>query len=180
MKSCVYIPNKRNSDEASQLFKDLNTITKDRNIAKTLWGLAQNDEFLRENNLAVGVEPTALQLLKSFEQKDLKSVLGPVGYVNYINTIEELDKLSYKSYNTANSKVEELIEKYQDLTPIVSVNEGNYNISLVHKTKDTVKTTAKQQTLKGIFTRKMLEEIERNPNQKEEILKAIEITYSAF
>ena len=28
--------------------------------------------------------------------------------------------------------------------------------------------------------KKMLEEIERNPNQKEEILKAIEITYSAF
>ena len=39
---------------------------------------------------------------------------------------------------------------------------------------------SKQQTLKGIFTRKMLEEIERNPNQKEEIMKAIEITYTAF
>ena len=150
MKSCVHIPNKRNSNDASQLFEDLNKITKDRDVTKVLWGLAQNDEFLKENNLAVGVEPTALQLLKSFEQKDLKSVLGPTGYVNYINTIEELDKLSYKSYNTANSKVEELIEKYQDLTPIVSVNEGNYNISLVHKTKDTVKTTAKQQTLKAI------------------------------
>lgn len=150
MKSCVYIPNKRNSNDASQLFEDLNRITKDRDVTKVLWGLAQNDEFLKENNLAVGVEPTALQLLKSFEQKDLKSVLGPVGYVNYINTIEELDKLSYKSYNTANSKVEEIIEKYQDLTPIVSVNEGNYNISLVYKTKDTVKTTAKQQTLKAV------------------------------
>ena len=150
MKSCVHIPNKRNSNDASQLFEDLNKITKDRDVTKVLWGLAQNDEFLKENNLAVGVEPTALQLLKSFEQKDLKSVLGPVGYVNYINTIEELDKLSYKSYNTANSKVEELIEKYQDLTPIVSVNEGDYNISLVHKTKDTVKTTAKQQTLKAV------------------------------
>ena len=39
---------------------------------------------------------------------------------------------------------------------------------------------AKQQTLKGIFTRKMLEELEKNPNQKEEIMKAIEITYAAF
>lgn len=39
---------------------------------------------------------------------------------------------------------------------------------------------AKQETLKGIFTRKMLEEIKKNPNQKEEILKAIEITYAAF
>lgn len=39
---------------------------------------------------------------------------------------------------------------------------------------------AKQQTLKGIFTRKMLEELKKNPNQKEEIMKAIEITYAAF
>ena len=108
MKSCVYIPNKRNSNETSQLFEDLNRITKDRDVTKVLWGLAQNDEFLKENNLAVGVEPTALQLLKSFEQKDLKSVLGSVGYINYINTIEELDKLNYKSYNTANTKAEEL------------------------------------------------------------------------
>lgn len=150
MKSCVYIPNKRNSDEASKLFEDLNKITKDRDVTKVLWGLAQNDEFLKENNLAVGVEPTALQLLKSFEQKDLKSVLGSTGYVNYINTIEKLDTTSYKSYSTANSKVEELIRNYDDLTPIISVNEGNYTISLVHKTKDTVKTTVEQQTLKTI------------------------------
>jgi hypothetical protein len=39
---------------------------------------------------------------------------------------------------------------------------------------------AKQETLKGIFTRKMLEELEKNPNQKEDIMKAIEITYAAF
>ena len=39
---------------------------------------------------------------------------------------------------------------------------------------------AKQQTLKGIFTRKMLEELKNNPNQKDEIMKAIEITYAAF
>ncbi len=39
---------------------------------------------------------------------------------------------------------------------------------------------AKQQTLKGIFTRKMLEELEKNPSQKDEIMKAIEITYNAF
>ena len=150
MKSCVYIPNKKNSNEASQLFEDLNKITKDRDVTKVLWGLAQNDEFLKENNLAVGVEPTALQLLKSFEQKDLKDVLGPIGYINYVNTIEELDTLSYISYNTANTKVEELIDKYEDLTPVVSVNEGKYNISLVHKTKETVKTTTEQQVLKAV------------------------------
>ena len=36
---------------------------------------------------------------------------------------------------------------------------------------------ANEQNLKGFFTRKMLEEMKENPEQKEEILKAIEITY---
>ena len=39
---------------------------------------------------------------------------------------------------------------------------------------------AKQKTLKGIFTRKMLEKIEEEPSRKGEIMKAIEITYSSL
>ena len=38
----------------------------------------------------------------------------------------------------------------------------------------------KEKNLKGIFTKKMLEEIENNPERKEEILKAIEITYNVL
>ena len=38
----------------------------------------------------------------------------------------------------------------------------------------------KEKNLKGIFTKKMLEEIEKNPERKEEILKAIEITYNVL
>ena len=34
-----------------------------------------------------------------------------------------------------------------------------------------------EQNLKGYFTKKMLEELEAHPEQKEEILKALEITY---
>lgn len=38
----------------------------------------------------------------------------------------------------------------------------------------------KEKNLKGIFTKKMLEEIEKNPERKEKILKAIEITYNVL
>ena len=38
----------------------------------------------------------------------------------------------------------------------------------------------KEKNLKGIFTKKMLEEIEKNPERKEEILRAIEITYNVL
>ena len=37
-----------------------------------------------------------------------------------------------------------------------------------------------EQNLKGFFTKKMLEEIELNPEKKDEILKAIEITYQVL
>lgn len=61
----------------------------------------------------------------------------------------------------------------------------NSCVSIVDVKDDTtlpydLEEIAKQQTLKGIFTRKMLEEIEKDPMQKSEILKAIEITYAAF
>jgi DNA repair exonuclease SbcCD nuclease subunit len=39
---------------------------------------------------------------------------------------------------------------------------------------------AAQKTLKGIFTKKMLKELEDFPNQKELIMKAIEITYNSL
>ena len=40
-----------------------------------------------------------------------------------------------------------------------------------------LESIAKEKNIKGFFTRKMLEEIENNPEKREEILKAIEITY---
>ena len=153
MGSCVYIPNKKNSDEASQLFKDLNKITKNRDVTKVLWGLAQNDEFLKENDLAVGVEPTALQLLQSFNQKDLKNILESIGYLNYVNAVENLNNLEYKNYNLVNSKAEELIEKYEEFTPIIHVDNGKFKISLLNKNKENVKVTTKQQVLKTINDR---------------------------
>ena len=36
---------------------------------------------------------------------------------------------------------------------------------------------ATEQNLKGFFTKKMLEELKNNPEQEEEIIKALEITY---
>lgn len=39
---------------------------------------------------------------------------------------------------------------------------------------------AKSKTLKGIFVKKMLEELKNSPNDKEEIMKAIEITFASL
>lgn len=50
---------------------------------------------------------------------------------------------------------------------------------MTHVTYD-LESIAKEKNLKGFFTKKMLEEINENPSRKEEILKAIEMTYKVL
>jgi len=41
-----------------------------------------------------------------------------------------------------------------------------------------LESIAMQKTLKGVFTKKMLQEIKYNPNDEEKIMKAIEYVYN--
>lgn len=75
-------------------------------------------------------------------------------------------------------------EKNVDTDKIIeTLNNTEKNIceirDLTHISYDFDSIT-KEKNLKGIFTKKMLEEIEKNPERKEEILKAIEITYNVL
>ena len=85
---------------------------------------------------------------------------------------DDIYRITFKG--ARNVEVKELIEllksKSSNITEFRDETHLPYDLEEI----------AKQQTLKGIFTRKMLEEIEKNPNQREEIMKAIEITYAAF
>lgn len=75
-------------------------------------------------------------------------------------------------------------EKSVDTDKIVEILNGTEkNIcevrDLTHISYD-FDSLVKEKNLKGIFTKKMLEEINENPERKEEILKAIEITYNVL
>lgn len=75
-------------------------------------------------------------------------------------------------------------ERNVDIDKIIeTLNNTEKNIceirDLTHISYDFDSIT-KEKNLKGIFTKKMLEEIEKNPERKEEILKAIEITYNVL
>lgn len=68
-----------------------------------------------------------------------------------------------------------------DIKELIAVirNETSNVVDFKDETKlpYDLESIARQQNLKGIFTRRMLEELEKNPSQKEEIMKAIEMTY---
>lgn len=75
-------------------------------------------------------------------------------------------------------------EKSVDTDKIVEIlNSTEKNIcevrDLTHISYD-FDSLVKEKNLRGIFTKKMLEEINENPERKEEILKAIEITYNVL
>ena len=148
--SCVFIPNKRNSSEESTLFKDLMSISKDRNVTKVLWGLAQNDNFLEDNNLAVGVEPTAKDLLGVFTKEELISTLGTKGYINYVSVVEDLNNFKTKSFTEAFNRVGEISEAYEEIVPLVEQTNGYYTIGLSSKNKESVTAKTKQNILHSV------------------------------
>lgn len=160
-KSCTFIPRKRNSSEQSSLFKDLLKITNnDRSTTKVLWGLAQDDTFLQEKNLAVGEEPTAKALLNSFTTEELKSSLGTTGYTNYVEVSEGLDTYETSNANEAISKAQEVEYKHEDILPVVEQADTKYKVSLSPKTKESFTTRTKQKVLKEVND-KMISYMER-------------------
>ena len=68
-----------------------------------------------------------------------------------------------------------LLEKIKEILKSTEKNICEIR-DLTHISYDFEKI-AGEQNLKGFFTRKMLDEIKEKPEQKEEIMKAIEITY---
>ena len=126
-----------------------------------------------------------------------------LGNLEKNNITYEFKNMEYKHFqilevDVTNLKSPEeilnLVELEDDIYRIVLIGERNIEIE---KVKEILKTTgkniceirdlthisydyekiAKEQNLKGYFTKKMLEELKEKPEQKEEILKAIEITY---
>ena len=103
---------------------------------------------------------------------DISDIKTSIDVFDKVDLKDDIYRITFKG--ARNVEVKEVIEllksKSSNITEFRDETHLPYDLDEI----------SKQQTLKGIFTRKMLEEIERNPNQKEEIMKAIEITYTAF
>lgn len=83
------------------------------------------------------------------------------------NVIYKLKLIGKKSFDTA-ELIDEIKACYPNIIDIEDETHIEYNFE----------EASKIDSLKGIFTKKMLEELDNNPNHKEEILEALEYIYS--
>ena len=106
------------------------------------------------------------------QEIDISNLRSPEEILNYVEFGEDIYRIVLKGERNIE------IEKVKDLLNSVGKNICEIR-DLTHISYDFEKIS-KEQNLKGFFTKKMLEEINKNPEQKEEILKAIELTYQVL
>ena len=108
---------------------------------------------------------------KHFEiiELDITNLKSPEEILNHIELLDNI----YRIVLTGERNVE--VEKIKEILNVTGKNICEIR-DLTHISYD-FENISKEQNIKGYFTRKMLEEIKEKPEQKEEILKAIEVTY---
>lgn len=108
---------------------------------------------------------------KHFEiiEIDITDLNSPEEILNHVELSENIYRIILKGERNVD------IEKIKEILKSTEKNICEIR-DLTHISYDFEKI-AGEQNLKGFFTRKMLDEIKEKPEQKEEIMKAIEITY---
>lgn len=113
------------------------------------------------------------------ECRSFKTVQIDISNARIASDVLELLKLDDDIYRVCLTGVKNI--DINDVT--TAILEANSNVCDVRD--DTtlpydLEKIASTQDLKGIFTRKMLEHLERNPSDKDVVMKAIEIAYAAL
>lgn len=100
---------------------------------------------------------------------DISNFKAPEEILNHVELGENIYRIVLKGErNIDTQKVKDIINlQGKNICEIRDLTHISYDFELI----------AKEKNIKGFFTKKMLEEMEEHPERKEEILKAIEITY---
>ena len=100
---------------------------------------------------------------------DVSGFKTPDEILNQVDFVDEIYRVILEgSRNVSIDKIKELLnEQCKNLCEIKDQTHIAYDFEKIQT----------EQNLKGYFTKKMLEELEKHPEQKEEIIKAIEIAY---
>lgn len=103
---------------------------------------------------------------------DISNFKSPDEILNHISLKDNIYRIVLSGERTVDTDkiIETLNNTEKNICEIRDLTHISYDFDSITKEKN----------LKGIFTKKMLEEIEKNPERKEEILKAIEITYNVL
>lgn len=108
---------------------------------------------------------------KHFEiiEIDITNLKSPEEILNNIDLKEDIYRIVLNGERNVDvEKIKEILKSTEkNICEIKDLTHISYDFEKI----------ATEQNLKGFFTKKMLKEIKEKPEQKEEILKAIEITY---
>lgn len=111
---------------------------------------------------------------KHFEilEVDVSSFKSPEEILNKISLGDNIYRIILKGEKNIDiDKIKEILNAMEkNICEIRDLTHFSYDLEEISKEK----------TLKGFFTKKMLEEIDENPDRREEIMKAIEITYNVL
>lgn len=111
---------------------------------------------------------------KHFEilEVDVSSFKSPEEILNKISLGDNIYKIILKGEKNIDiDKIKEILNTTEkNICEIRDLTHISYDLEEISKEK----------TLKGFFTKKMLEEIDENPDRREEIMKAIEIAYNVL
>ena len=171
---------KKNSEE-----NNLNKLEIKNNLEKNKINNLEIKNNLEENNLFNQKTNKNIKKIKFikldnriFEEKniDISEANSEEELIEMINEIEVENEKFYKIILTGTSKIE--INKNRICKLIKSKNV--LKLKNETETKYDFDRLAKQKSLKGIFIKRMLDNLENNPEQEEVIKKAIEIGLKAF
>ena len=140
---------------------------------------AMNFDETGEHGLVVGDITKEKLKIKFVKMDDTQFEVKTIDISNCMSPNEVLDKLNLKDniYKIILTGIRNI--DISTLKEIITVS-GKYVCEVEDKTKMdyNLEGIAMQKTLKGVFTRKMLEEIKNNPDKEEKIMKAIEYVYN--
>ena len=103
---------------------------------------------------------------------DITNFKSPNEILNYIETSDDIYKINLIGEKNID------IDALKDI--LISTEKNICEINDYAHIPYDLKNIAKQQNLKGFFTKKMLEELEKDADHKDEIMKAIELTYQVL
>lgn len=138
------------------------------------------NENIEKNNYEK--EEIKIQFIKADNRKFEEKRIDISSIKSEEELIEEIDKIDFEKENSYKIILQGTKNMDLNTTRICKLTEDDSIIKIKDKTKTKydIDNLAKQKSLKGIFVKNLLKELETNPNDEETIKKAIEIGLELF
>ena len=148
--SCIYIPNAPNG-KPSELFKALNTLTKDRNITKRIWAFTKTDIFKSEfTDLALddNGEPTLDAVLNVMSIKDMleRNAKDKAEAISLGIMSSNGSPAVFDTAEPAYTKAIEFNKKAQSMVAVISDEKNQFKVELLERSAESIKRAERDES----------------------------------